>query len=63
MFDASVETDEKSCGSSFLVDEERESTEGVKAGQDRFSVILANWRRSDGWPVRDTTSLQRAKTS
>ncbi len=37
-----VETGEKSCGSSFLVDEERESTEGVKAGQDRFPVNLAN---------------------
>jgi hypothetical protein len=48
--DAIVETGEKSCRSSFLVDEERESTEGVKAGQGRFSVILAKWRSGEEWP-------------
>jgi hypothetical protein len=51
--DAFVETGEKSCRSSFLVDEERESTGGVKAGQDRFSVILANWRSGEEWPGTD----------
>jgi hypothetical protein len=37
-----AETGEKSWGSSFLVDEERQSTGGGEAGQDRFTANVAN---------------------